>query len=160
MADRVVRRVTRFIVTALIAWVGCGRQGPETISVHGTVTLDGNPVAGASVMFMPQSAGRPATGLTGEEGRFELTTFRERDGAIPGQHRVTVTLSKTTGFLTDKDGLSAGVAPEGARQEWIVPQRYSNPDTSGLTVDVRDDMAPVRLELTTGVSAEKSLTQG
>jgi len=149
MTNRLARRMTLAIVTVLMTLAGCGREGPETVSVSGIVTLDGNPVAGASVMFMPQSAGRPATGLTDEEGRFQLTTFGDEDGALVGLHRVTVTLIKTTGFLADKDGLSGGLAPEGAREEWIVPQRYSNPETSGLTAEVRDGMVPVKLELTT-----------
>jgi len=128
---------------------GCGGSGrPETIPVSGTVTLDGKPVAGASVMFSPEPSGRPATGVTDEQGRFTLKTFEAGDGALVGKHTVTVALVKTTGFMADKDGLSGGIAPEGIREEWIVPKKFADPKTSGLSVEVASGMDDVKLDLT------------
>jgi hypothetical protein len=141
-------RLSWILPVCLMIAAGCGPDRPLTIPVNGTVTVDGTPVEGASVMFMPQFQGRPAVGLTDTSGRFTLTTFARGDGAQPGQHKVTVTLQKTTGFVADKDGLSGGIAPEGVRVEWLVPERYSNPETSGLSIEVRQGVSPVTLDLT------------
>jgi predicted small lipoprotein YifL len=130
----------------LVFLTGCGSRGPQMFPVSGTVTLDGKPVAGASVMFSPETNGTPAAGTTDEQGYFTLRTVN-RDGVSPGKHKVTVTLVKTTGFTADKDGLSGPIAPGGVKEEWIVPKRYSNPDESGLTAEVVKGMAPVKLEL-------------
>jgi hypothetical protein len=127
---------------------GCGRSGPETLSVTGTVTLDGKPIAGASVMFMPQFEGQPAVGATDDEGEFTLTTGGSTEGALVGTYQVTVTLKEVSGVLVDKDGLSAGIGPGGIQEKWIVPQRYSTVETSELSVEVARGMEPVRLELT------------
>jgi hypothetical protein len=56
------------------------------------VTLDGKPVAGATVLFMPdgQDGSRPATGFTSSDGTFQLTTFNPDDGALPGTYRVVI----------------------------------------------------------------------
>ena len=126
----------------------CGPSGPRPVPVSGTVTVDGQPMAGASVMFMPQSTGQPGVGVTDEAGKFRLTTGSSQEGVLPGAYKVTVTLYKVTGFVTDKDGLSGGIAPEGIREQWLIPQRYSSPQTSGLTAEVRDGMEPVQLALT------------
>jgi hypothetical protein len=138
----------RLLPVCLALVGGCGPDRPLTIPVDGTVTVDGRPVEGASVMFMPQFPGRPALGVTDASGQFRLTTFASGDGAQPGQHTVTVTLQKTTGFVADKDGLSGGMAPEGVRIEWVVPQRYSKPETSELSVEVKQGMSSVKLDLT------------
>jgi hypothetical protein len=142
------RRLTTLLFLALLAALpGCGPSRPGTVPVRGTVTLDGQPLAGAAVMFMPP-AGRPAAGVTDQTGQFQLTTFANQDGALLGPHAVTVSLCKETGVMADKDGLSGGVAPEGIRKEWVTPERYASPETSELKVEVRSGMPPVRLELT------------
>ena len=54
--------------------VGCGGNPvdyPDTAPVTGTVTLDGAPLAGAWVSFVP-AEGRPATGQTDADGKYEL----------------------------------------------------------------------------------------
>ncbi len=117
--------------------------------VRGIVTLDSKPVEGAAVMFMPNEGGRPATGITDERGEFDLQTEAPGDGALLGQHAVTVTLQETTGLMADPDGLSGDIAPGGIRVKWFVPQRYSNPKTSNLTATVERGMRPVTFELTT-----------
>ena len=133
-------------LTALFA--GCGPSRPETIYVKGVVTLDGNPVEGAAVLFSPTD-GRPASGITDAQGEFELQTFAPRDGAILGTHKVTVTLKKVTGVAADPDGLSGEVSPGGMQIKWIVPEKYSKPNSSGLSIDVTNSIElPVSLHLT------------
>lgn len=132
-----------------LIWVsGCGPGRPKTVPVTGTVTLDGQAVEGASVTFAPEAGGRPALGTTDKDGKFTLKTFEERDGALPGKHKVTVIKKETTGFLADKDGLSGGIAPGGIQEKWIVPRKYSDPNSSGLTADVQPGMGPLEFKLT------------
>jgi hypothetical protein len=77
-------------LSALVA-VGCGGAG-SPVAVKGMVKLDGNPLAGATVTFMPTGdSGRPATGETDRNGVFHLTSLRKDDGAFPGDYRVVVT---------------------------------------------------------------------
>ena len=73
------------LVAALSA--GCGRS--ETVPVTGVVTLNGQPADEAEVIFMP-SKGRVASGVTDQEGRFTLSTNKSGDGAVPGDHVVTI----------------------------------------------------------------------
>jgi hypothetical protein len=60
--------------------------------VRGRVTLDGTPVAGAAVTFVPIGPrGHPASGPTDANGVFRLTTFKQEDGALRGEYKVVVT---------------------------------------------------------------------
>jgi hypothetical protein len=73
-----------------VVLIGCGGKGPTP--VRGVVTLEGTPVAGATVLFMPdgQDEARPASGFTLSDGTFRLTTYRPDDGALAGKYRVLV----------------------------------------------------------------------
>lgn len=134
-------------LAALLAIAGCGPDRPAMVPVSGTVTLDGQPVVGASVMLSPAQGGRPASGRTGESGSFTVSTFEPGDGALLGRHTVTVTLQKTTGMTADPDGLEGDVAPGGLKVQWLVPQKYASQKTSGLTVEVQSGMEPLELRL-------------
>jgi hypothetical protein len=59
------------------------------VKVTGTVTVKGQPADQVEVTFLPKN-GRPATGVTDNQGRFELSTLKPGDGAVPGEHRVTL----------------------------------------------------------------------
>ena len=144
------RSLTLLLTVIFLACLvtGCGPSRPSTIPVAGTVTLDGTAVEGASVMLMPAGEGQAATGVTDAEGKFTLKTYEPGDGARPGSYKVIVTKKEVTGVLADKDGLSGGIAPEGIQEKWFTPQKYSSPDTSGLTAEVNDGMEPLKLELT------------
>ena len=127
-----------FVLIAVFATLGlvlpgCGPKYPETIPVAGTVTLDDEPVAGAAVVFTPEE-GEEATATTDAAGRFELSTFRLADGALPGKYRVTV--AKTT------------VEPgEEEKVVFLIPKEYGNAKTSPLSCDVQKEMGPVRFDL-------------
>ncbi|MGQ9576185.1 MAG: hypothetical protein ACUVUC_12785 [Thermoguttaceae bacterium] len=116
-------------VLAVLAWAGgCTRSGrPRTVKVVGTVTHKGKPVEGAMVTFIPPE-GRPASGITDVSGKFELSTFRSGDGALPGKHVVTITESY-------KDKAPAMPMP-GMPLESRFPPKYGDPKTTPFSADV------------------------
>ena len=116
------------VVSACAIGAGC-RSGVELLPVSGVVTLDGKPVDQATVLFKPES-GPVAYGQTNADGRFELSTAG-RKGAVPGKHKVSITKTKVSGVGNDEM-----VDPEKVKTEWIVPQKYTDPEKSGLTAEV------------------------
>src|SRR5713226_3122156 len=92
MMMRVIRLGgSALVLAAVLAGSGCG-GAKKLVKVEGKVTLDGAPLDGAMVKFMPQGgSGQPATGLTGTDGKFRLTTYVTGDGALPGDYSVTIT---------------------------------------------------------------------
>jgi hypothetical protein len=88
-------RISALVGALVLAALSCGCQGRPT-KVEGIVTLDGKPVEGATVTFLPKDgSGRSASGLTGSDGVFHLTTFNTGDGALPGTYKVTVTIHES-----------------------------------------------------------------
>jgi hypothetical protein len=95
-----------FRMHALVGLVGvltlCGCGSSSIAPVTGRVTCKGKPVAEASLTFSPapktkgdQEPGKPATGFTDAEGIYVLSTYRNLDGALLGNHNVTVVLDDT-----------------------------------------------------------------
>lgn len=76
--------------------VGCGRPAYETAPVAGTVTLDGQPFPGVKLMFAPVAkstngkAGSPGFGVVQADGSYTLGTYERGDGAVVGDHWITV----------------------------------------------------------------------
>ncbi len=76
--------------------VGCRPSGPELAPVRGSVTIDGRPLRSGRVMFAPiasgeiREAGKPAFGTLQPDGSYVLTTFRDQDGAVVGEHWITI----------------------------------------------------------------------
>ncbi len=91
MKPRIARR--EFVLLLILIFSGCSSKG-KPVEVEGIVLLDNEPVPEATVLFIPEGGtGQPAHGMTDENGRFQLTTFKENDGAPPGNYAVTVTKS-------------------------------------------------------------------
>ncbi|XZE19662.1 carboxypeptidase-like regulatory domain-containing protein [Pirellulaceae bacterium SH449] len=72
--------------------LGCGPSNPPTYKVSGVVSLDGQPVPGATITFIPEMGTdtQPAVGTSDHEGKYSLTTFVSGDGAMKGMYTVTV----------------------------------------------------------------------
>ncbi len=80
-----------------VCWAGwgCGSgDGPKVGKVSGKVTLDGKPLAGALVTFMPEK-GRSSSGRTNDAGQYELSYTFEQMGAAVGKHSVRITTATT-----------------------------------------------------------------
>jgi len=84
------------IAVASATSAGCSRSPYDLAAVNGKVTIDGLPFTQGKVMFAPiatgkdRNAGRPAFGLLEPDGSFSLTTYSTGDGAVVGEHWVTV----------------------------------------------------------------------
>lgn len=75
---------------ALLA--GCGKTGVKNrlARVSGTVTLGGQPLAGALVTFSGIEGGSPSAGRTDASGKYTLIFSRNITGAEVGQHTVLI----------------------------------------------------------------------
>jgi hypothetical protein len=125
---------------------GCGGPAtdpnrPETAPVTGTVTYNGSPVEGATVTFATSSReGRGAVGRTDQAGKFTLMTFAPGDGAIPGTYQVTISKTTTEGGVTEEEAneyLARGETPPAPTVKHELPEKYSSPQASGLTAEVK-----------------------
>jgi hypothetical protein len=121
----------------LLAVAGCGSAGddlPRTVPAEGTVTLDGKPVEGASVVLVPAAEGTTgAYGTTDASGRFALRAFEEKEGAIPGAYKVQVSKTVEVKLSGPKGSVDGG---DPVRFDYGVPAKYTGVTTSGLTATI------------------------
>jgi hypothetical protein len=131
---------------------GCVQQ--KLVPVEGIVTLDGEAVPGATVTFMPEgNEGRPATGLTDDDGVFRLTTYQSGDGAQRGNYRILVAKSAALAAPPafepgDEEKIMNHYRAMKAqrRNKPLLPARYSDQAKTPLHCMVPAEQ-PVRLEL-------------
>ncbi len=55
------------------------------------MTLDGKPLAGAAVVFVPVGGGRESGGITDANGEYFVKYLRDEAGATIGKNRVRIT---------------------------------------------------------------------
>lgn len=110
----VARCVSRsLMLVALVQLGGCSNEVSDGLTkypAHGSVLLDGSPMAGLVIRFTSTSPtgdsnSRFPVGVTGPDGAFQLSTNGDGDGAVPGDYDVTVVWPATnTPPLQDKLG--------------------------------------------------------
>lgn len=142
-----IRSLVLSLVFLTPCLVGCGGASgrPDLYKVTGTVTFKGAPVEGANVTFSPTSAeaSRSAAGATDASGKFSLTTFDTNDGAIAGEHLVTIVKVASggdSGVITEANAkemmarnmgtMSSGKTSE-VKPELVLPAKYADAKTSG-----------------------------
>ena len=124
-----------FIVAATVAFCGgCG--GPRLVPVQGRVTMAGKPVTKGHIWFVPDpDKGNKHTGFSpaafDADGRFELKTA-DKQGIPMGWYKVVIYSTKN----------EAPESPWGWKPDWLVPEKYSTPQTSDLAVEVVAKPAP------------------
>lgn len=114
-----------FIIVLSIASIGCGSK--NTVKVYdcnGTVTLDGQPLDGASIAFTNTTVSSPASAKTDTSGNFRFQSQ-------PGEFNVTVV--KLEGGATKENPY--------APSKNLLPSTYANAANSGLKVTVTSDKA-------------------
>lgn len=106
--------------------------GKSVIAASGKVFYRGSPVPGADIVFRPvgragQKRADSARARVEADGSFRLTTYRAFDGAVAGEHEVSIT-------WYPPESVNGG--QRGANR---LPERYARPETSKLTATVTSD---------------------
>jgi hypothetical protein len=160
----------KLILASCVLAAGCSASGrPAIAPVRGTVTYRGQPVAGATVVFLCSGAPRLAVGKTDERGEYQLTTYEKNDGAMIGNHVVTVKKRSPgtetpdpsvagTGEALQGEALAKAIAQsmrESSQQAKqaekagsLVPAKYAYLKSSDLRKDVVDGENVINIDLT------------
>lgn len=126
---------------------GCG---PRLTEVSGQVTYRGQPLAGATVSFVPRQ-GQIATGVTDANGQFTLQTGA-RPGAAAGEYKVAVTKYSQAdprrparpADVKKSKMYQGGKLPAPPQSE--LPQKYGHPQQSGLEAVVTGNPSQAAFE--------------
>ena len=146
---------SRFIFSSLLLAfltllsTGCGSSG-DVGYVSGKVKLNGEPLANATITFYPSGA-RGSFGRTDEKGYYYLQHLKNQDGAVIGEHRVTV----STLVIAEVNRGNNGYDGEGATQQSVtlagrpesMPPKYLDPKKTELTATVTPGSNEIDFEL-------------
>jgi len=113
-------------VASMTLLTGCGGDG--SVSVSGTVLIDGKPATKGSVRFVPDKGkgntfGQEPAGMIGTDGKYTLST-PTGGGAPLGWYKVVVV----------SQDLPDSAKPNVTKS--YVAAKFGNPDSSGLSVEV------------------------
>ena len=125
------RIATLFSTLCVVFVVCCGEM--KVAPVSGVVTLDGQPLNRASVMFEPEAGGRPSFGVTDENGKYRLGYSMNEEGAEVGSCRVKISTSLEQGDYGSK------------RAKELIPARYAK---EPIVVEVESKSNTINIELT------------
>lgn len=111
---------------------GCGKP-----KVTGKVTFtDGSPLTQGTVNFTDDKI--LCKGSIQEDGTFEMRTLKPGDGVPPGTYKVYLTETMRFGEAIESTSLDTTAVMHKTVND--VPPKYSNPEQSGLTIDVKKSM--------------------
>ncbi len=111
---------------------GCGKP-----KVTGKVTFaDGSPLTQGTVNFTDDKI--ICKGSIQDDGTFEMRTLKPGDGVPPGTYKVYLTETMRFGDAVESTSLDATAKMHETVND--VPPKYSNPEQSGLTIDVKGSM--------------------
>jgi hypothetical protein len=122
---------------------------PKLGKVRGKVSYQGKPVNTGRVVFTPVGGkggdtGQGASGEVESDGTYEMTTFNAGDGAILGQHIVTVVVREKTAMpKPDADGHIKYEVPKA-----LTPAKYATADKSPLRCTVVEGGTVFDIEMT------------
>ena len=96
------------LVCLTAAMLGCG-DGEEYVPVGGTVSLNGEPLPDAKLIFEPIgdesgiAPGKPSYGRTDKTGHYTLICpIAKADGAAVGKHRVRIVTTKAAEYTPEQ----------------------------------------------------------
>ena len=133
-------RVCGFVVLGVVLFAGgCSPARDKSLMpVTGKVTLEGKPLSGTTITFVPIGSTRGAggNGYTDKSGKYELSATHGGKGVPVGEYRVVA--SK----LVMPDGsdfpLNSDVAPINSSAKEMLPAQYTSPENASLRATVHE----------------------
>jgi hypothetical protein len=167
-------RLRQYMVLALAAWVvattgGCRGKGRLHVSpVRGQVVYKGQGVPGTTIIFFPigdtvESVGKMRPFAYGQpDGRFEIKTYVEGDGAPPGKYRVSIIAPAggPGGSMKDRPADAPAIA-SGVGVPPAIAKKYANVDTAGIEVTIEEgenNLEPFVLTMERAAAARSAMT--
>ncbi len=135
-----------FLLAVLVIGLsGCGGPSglPNMVPIRGTVSFRGELLKEGTGLYVPKGqGGRQARGDIQPDGSFRLTTLRKKDGAQKGAYNIIViAMAPHPGEPPSREEIEA--AGGMIRREYVVPERFTSPETSGLSDTVDDNHSGV-----------------
>ena len=134
------RRLALLFAAVALGTSGCGEEkGERIVSVTGTVTRKGKPVAGLLVTFVPQTGKNsyPSYGITNENGEYYLTNRSTGErGATVGTQKVWVSIPPVPPDDDDKKK-AARAKTSGDLAEIL--KKYGKLESTTLTFEIKGD---------------------
>ena len=130
------------LVVATSLQSGCDNNPLGAIPIRGTVTYHGDPLKEGEVLYNPvESTGRRARGKIQPDGTFRLTTLEKDDGAVPGEYKISViAYAPHPGEPTRTvESEQRDQIRERIKRGYVIPEKYVDPETSGLTDTVNKE---------------------
>jgi len=137
MQQRIGAYTQLFCLSLAVLVAGCSSGSnenpawPKRYRASGTVTYAGKPIEGADIVFLSADGKSTGTGKTDSAGRFQLSTYTDKDGVVVGSHKVTVRRCDVVDPTPKDVDLSAGGVALPPKITWIVPEKYSIAGKSG-----------------------------
>ena len=132
------------LVGLLMVWpLGCGPSHPDAIPVTVTIKHNGKPIQGATVNFISDDGSTwMAYGTTDAQGKCQLSTYGENDGAVAGKHKVSVVKNAKNPAFSEEDA-----SPNTPRTINLLPKKYEDFTRSRLLAEVSSDKTDFTFEL-------------
>jgi hypothetical protein len=128
-------RLLGLAAVVLVAASGCSDPGVKKVTVKGTVTYKGQKLQSGILKFVGPDGSYSAASIQ-PDGTFIITDV------IPGEIKVGVMESPSG------SGSSSGDKTAGPRTPPIaLPEKFREPETSGVTVTITDDTDDLHIEL-------------
>jgi hypothetical protein len=131
---------------ATAALSGCSPSGPTYNTVQGTVRVDGQPVEGAVIVFMPQPGSdvHGGSARTGPDGRYDVRSS-QWPGLQSGSYRVMIRRF----VRPDGTTVPQGISPESVECKQVIPHPYADAQSTTLTVTIDQKKQEIDFDIDT-----------
>lgn len=118
------------LLACVLGSIGCGGGKIKTYPTRGRVVFkDGSPAHVGTVELKSKAHGVQARGEIDEDGYFTLTTYKDGDGAVAGQHDAVIVQFV---MVEEASGLHGGTLG-------VINPRYASYSTSDLQCTIKED---------------------
>lgn len=138
------------MISLITLTAGCGGKSPPLVAAAGVVRLDGEPLKGVEVRFVPTTdygADYTATAITDDLGHFQLTC-KGQSGAVAGENQVLVLEGPLPPHLKGKSARDERAKYYESLGGRPLPPKYGSLAESKLTANVSAEQKEYVFELT------------
>jgi hypothetical protein len=138
------QKISFVVLSICVLCAGCSNRNTLVglVPAKGIVKFNGEPVAGATVLFSPVGQSKAASSITDTNGKFTMMSLNRNDGVYPGEYNVVIKKTEERGEIDEPvnaDELSKkGKVVIKDTREIIehLPKKYASFTTTDLTITI------------------------